>query len=160
MTKRSVAMSFTSGFRRHLLPDAAAYFAKEGFTFIGRGEWRNTKCCFHPDRHPSLRVRLESGSFYCMVCGEKGGDVLAFHQKRHGQTFKEAAIALGAWGRMSTDVTPTGFTLEAYANAKGLPVEELEQWGLKTEGSRVAMPYYLVDGQESGAVRYRHALEG
>ena len=34
-----------------------------------------------------------------MVCGEKGGDVLAFHQKRYGQGFKEAAKELGAWDR-------------------------------------------------------------
>ena len=87
-----------SHFRRDLLPDPAKYFAEQGFRLIGGGEWRSTKCPFHDDRDPSLRVRLESGSFCCMVCGEKGGDVLAFHQKRYGQGFKEAAMSLGAWG--------------------------------------------------------------
>ena len=67
--------------------------------------------------------------------------------------------------------TPTGCSLEAYASAKNLPASELEQWGLRTEGSleqwglrtegsRVAIPYFGTDGRESGAVRYRHALEG
>ena len=84
-------------FRRDRLPDAAEYFADEGLKIVGSGEWRSATCPFHADRHPSLRVRLESGSFCCMVCGEKGGDVLAFHRKRHGLGFKEAVQALGAW---------------------------------------------------------------
>ena len=87
-----------SRFRRDRLPVPAAYYAKEGQTFQGTGEWRSTTCPFHEDRHPSLRVRLESGSFCCMVCGEKGGDIVSFHQKRHGLGFKEAVQALGAWG--------------------------------------------------------------
>jgi hypothetical protein len=32
-----------------------------------------------------------------MACGAAGGDVLAFHRRRHGMTFIEAARALGAW---------------------------------------------------------------
>ena len=86
-------------FRRDRLPDPAAYYAKEGQTFQGTGEWRSTTCPFHEDRHPSLRVKLETGSFRCMVCGVKGGDVLAFHRQRYGQSFKEAATSLGAWGK-------------------------------------------------------------
>ena len=86
-----------SRFRRDRLPDPAKYFEEQGFKFIGGGEWRSTKCPFHPDRDPSLRVRLASGSFRCMTCGAKGGDVLAFHQQRNGQTFAEAAKELGAW---------------------------------------------------------------
>ena len=66
-------------FRLDLLPDPATYYAKEGHTFRGNGEWQSTTCPFHDDTHPSLRVRLESGSFICMTCGEKGGDILAFH---------------------------------------------------------------------------------
>ena len=88
-----------SHFRRHLLPDPETYYRNEGHTFRGTGEWRSTRCPFHEDQNPSLRVRLESGSFCCMVCGEKGGDVLAFHRKRHGLGFKAAAKQLGAWER-------------------------------------------------------------
>ena len=86
-----------SHFRPDRLPGAAAYFADEGLKIVGSGEWRSAICPFHEDRHPSLRVRMKNGAFRCMTCGAKGGDILAFHQKRHGQTFKEAAIALGAW---------------------------------------------------------------
>ena len=86
-------------FRRDQLPDPATYYEQEGLKFRGTGEWKSTTCPFHPDHRPSLRVRLESGSFWCPVCGEKGGDVLAFHQKKYGQDFKEAAKALGAWER-------------------------------------------------------------
>ena len=32
-----------------------------------------------------------------MSCGEKGGDVLAYHQKLHGMEFVDAAKQLGAW---------------------------------------------------------------
>jgi len=85
-------------FHRDRLPDPAAYFAKEGFKFKpGRGEWRTTTCPFHDDSHPSLRVRVETGGFICMTCGEKGGDLIDFHSKRHGTSFQETAKTLGAW---------------------------------------------------------------
>jgi hypothetical protein len=32
-----------------------------------------------------------------MVCGARGGDVLAFHQHKHGLNFVEACKQLGAW---------------------------------------------------------------
>jgi DNA primase len=85
-------------FRRDQLPDPASYFADEGMTLTGQGEWRSTLCPFHPDTHPSLRVRMDSGGFRCMTCGAHGGDVLAFHMQRYGQGFKDAAQSLGAWG--------------------------------------------------------------
>ena len=88
-----------SHFRPHLLPAPEAYYQNEGHIFHGNGEWKSTTCPFHADHRPSLRVRLESGSFCCMVCGEKGGDVVAFQQKKYGQDFIEAAKSLGAWER-------------------------------------------------------------
>ena len=84
-------------FRRDRLPAPERYYQNEGHIFHGNGEWKSTTCPFHADHRPSLRVRLESGSFCCMVCGEKGGDIVSFQQKRHGQTFKEACVALNAW---------------------------------------------------------------
>jgi hypothetical protein len=32
-----------------------------------------------------------------MVCGAHGGDVLAFHQHKHGLNFIDACKQLGAW---------------------------------------------------------------
>ena len=84
-------------YRRDLLPCPADYFAARGLKLAGRGEWRNAICPFHNDTRPSLRVRIETGAFRCMVCGAHGSDVLAFHMLRHGLRFIEAAKSLGAW---------------------------------------------------------------
>ncbi len=84
-------------FDRNLLPKPGDYYAVEGLKLKGRGPWRNAICPFHSDTHPSLRIRIETGAFACMACGAHGGDVLAYHQQRHGLTFKQAAQQLGAW---------------------------------------------------------------
>ena len=93
----SAFLSPRRAFHRDRMPDPASYYAQEGLTLIGRGEWRSALCPFHDDRHPSLRVKLETGSFRCMTCGVHGGDVVSFHQQKYRQGFKEAAQALGAW---------------------------------------------------------------
>ena len=85
------------GFDRTRLPDPSAYFEAQGLTLKGKGAWRDAVCPFHDDSLPSLRVRLETGAFKCMACGAHGGDVLAYHMKLHGLTFKAAVVALGAW---------------------------------------------------------------
>jgi hypothetical protein len=84
-------------FNRALLPHPADYYAAEGVKLLGSGGWRSALCPFHKDTKPSLRVFYESGAFRCMGCGAHGGDVLAFHMRRHGLRFIEAAKALGAW---------------------------------------------------------------
>lgn len=89
--------NYKGGFDRSRLPDAGKYYAEQGLKLTGGGEWRNTICPFHEDTKPSLRVRLDTGGFKCMVCGAHGGDILAFHQQRHGLSFKQAAQQLGAW---------------------------------------------------------------
>ena len=84
-------------FDRRLLPTPAAYYAGEGVKLLGRGTWRDAICPFHQDTSPSLRVRIETGAFRCMACGARGGDVLAFHMRRHALRFIDATKALGAW---------------------------------------------------------------
>ena len=84
-------------FRRDWLPIPAEYYRHQGLKLIGSGEWKSALCPFHDDTKPSLRIRLESGAYRCMVCGARGGDVLAFHRQRHQLSFIEAAKALGAW---------------------------------------------------------------
>jgi hypothetical protein len=84
-------------FRRDRLPNAAEYYAEQELKLIGGGEWKSGVCPFHKDTKPSLRVRLDTGGFRCMVCGAHGGDVLAFHMQRHGLRFIDAVRALGAW---------------------------------------------------------------
>jgi len=84
-------------FKRDHLPSPAGYFAQQGLKLTGGGEWKTALCPFHSDHKPSLRVRLDSGGFRCMVCGAHGGDVLDFHRQRHGLSFIDAAKQLGAW---------------------------------------------------------------
>lgn len=85
------------GFKRDLLPIPAEYYKAQGLKLTGGGEWKNSVCPFHNDTHPSLRVRLDSGAFRCMVCGAHGGDVLAYHRLITGLPFIRAAQDLGAW---------------------------------------------------------------
>ena len=87
----------SGSFNKAALPPPADYFAQQGLRLAGGGEWKDAICPFHEDTKPSLRVRLDTGGFRCMVCGAHGGDVLAFHQLRHGLSFKQAAQQLGAW---------------------------------------------------------------
>lgn len=84
-------------FDRSLLPSPADYYKEQGLKLRGGGEWKSALCPFHDDQNPSLRLRYDSGGFRCMVCGAKGGDVLAFHQLRYKLPFITAAKALGAW---------------------------------------------------------------
>lgn len=83
-------------FNRDLLPRPGQYYLKQGLKLKGGGEWKSALCPFHPDKKPSLRVRLDSGGFRCMTCGVHGGDVLAFHMQRHKLDFIKAAYELGA----------------------------------------------------------------
>ena len=51
-------------------------------------------CPFHNDQTtPNLAVYFDGG-FNCFCCGVKGGDVLAFHQIKTGNTFFEVLIEL------------------------------------------------------------------
>ncbi len=84
-------------FDRRLLPSPGVYYASQGIKLLGGGEWKSALCPFHTDKKPSLRVRIDSGGFRCMVCGAHGGDVLAFHMQRHQLSFIQAAKALCAW---------------------------------------------------------------
>lgn len=86
-------------FKRDRLPNPGTYYTEQGLKLTGGGEWKNAVCPFHDDSKPSLRVRFDTGGFRCMVCGARGGDVLAFHMLRHGLSFKQAAQQLGAWAK-------------------------------------------------------------
>lgn len=84
-------------FVRALLPNAFEYFKSQNIDLKGNGAWRDAICPFHADSRPSLRVHTDKGAYRCMVCGAHGGDVLAFHQHRHGLNFVDACKQLGAW---------------------------------------------------------------
>jgi len=86
-----------NNFDRSNLQLPAAYFKEQGLRLTGGGEWKDAICPFHNDHNPSLRVRLDSGGFKCMVCSASGGDILDFHMQRYGLGFIAAAKQLGAW---------------------------------------------------------------
>ncbi|MDO9206516.1 CHC2 zinc finger domain-containing protein [Methylotenera sp.] len=88
---------YAGKFSRKDLPPSIPYYQSQGITLKGTGAWRDAICPFHPDTKPSLRVNIEKGAYRCMVCGARGGDVLAFHQHKHGLNFVEACKQLGAW---------------------------------------------------------------
>ncbi len=84
-------------FLRQALPLPIPYYVSQGITLKGTGAWRDALCPFHSDTQPSLRINVERGAYRCMACGARGGDVLAFHQHKHGLNFVEACKQLGAW---------------------------------------------------------------
>lgn len=88
---------YRQNFNRERLPKPGEYYLKQGLRLRGGAEWKSAICPFHEDKNPSLRLRLDSGGFRCMVCGAHGSDVLAFHMQRYKLGFVEAARALGAW---------------------------------------------------------------
>ncbi|MCH7498569.1 MAG: DUF3631 domain-containing protein [Nitrospinae bacterium] len=51
-------------------------------------------CPFHDDKKTPNLVVYREGNYKCFACDAKGGDVLAFHQQRHGLSFPEAFTAL------------------------------------------------------------------
>jgi DNA primase len=95
---KTIAHPKTQGkFSRALLPSAIQYHEQQGTILKGGGQWRDAICPFHPDTKPSLRINVERGAYRCMVCGARGGDVLAFHMHLHSMPFIAACQALGAW---------------------------------------------------------------
>jgi len=83
-------------FDRTLLPSSSLYYGQL-FTLKGSKTQVLVPCCFHHDKNPSLSINLTKGTFNCLGCGAKGGDVLDFHKLKHGLNTIEAAKDLGAW---------------------------------------------------------------
>jgi DNA primase catalytic core len=59
---------------------------KTGRNYVGR-------CCFHPDKTPSLIVTPDKGLFHCPACGA-AGNVIQFVARKEGTTDREAALKL------------------------------------------------------------------
>ncbi len=85
-------------FSRKALPSTFNYYVTQQVMELkGSGEWRDAICPFHADTKPSLRINVARGAYRCMVCGARGGDVLAFHMHLHSMSFVAACKTLGAW---------------------------------------------------------------
>lgn len=61
------------------------------------GQWVIAGLCpFHEDGSPgSFKVNCENGAFTCFSCGEKGGDIITYTQKKYDLSFCEALERLG-----------------------------------------------------------------
>jgi DNA primase len=82
---------------RDRLPDPAGYYAKhiQKLSRANATGWAQGTCPFHEDRNASLSVQFNSdrGHWRCFAsCG--GGDLLGFHMKLRGLTFKDAVCEL------------------------------------------------------------------
>lgn len=123
------------------------------------------RCPFpdHEDVHPSARWSVLKGTFFCDICQAGDGAL-----KLATLLGIDRPKGMGGGGRKSTPPNNTatlqhsGCTLEAYAEAKQLPVAFLQTVGLSEltymEKPAVRMPYLRVDGTE-GAVRYRLQID-
>ena len=61
------------------------------------GQWASIKCPVHKagnETHQSMRVNLQDGHFRCMVCGTRGGDLIALHRLLTGARFADAVQEL------------------------------------------------------------------
>lgn len=74
------------------LPSPLDYYVRElgKVSGLNKAGWAQAKCPFHQDRHASLSVRLSgSGNWRCFAgCGS--GDLISFHMRRHGLSFRSA----------------------------------------------------------------------
>jgi hypothetical protein len=96
--KQRRSLSRRRQFNSQRLPAPLDYYQLEfpGLV-VKRAGWVNVHCCFHEDYQPSLSINLDFGGFHCFGCGEKGGDIVAFHQKRYHLPFVEVVNRFGAW---------------------------------------------------------------
>jgi len=76
-------------------------------------------CCFHDDHNPSMRVNLESGLYYCPVCGA-GGDIFSFYMRVKDVDFPTALREIGAMARVAdTNVKPKVVATFKYYDSEG-----------------------------------------
>lgn len=99
MKRRPYVSRQSRRFNPDRLPAPIIYYQKifPQLPVKSRSGWVSVHCCFHEDTRPSLRVNLNFGGFCCFGCGEKGDDIVAFHQKRHELSFVEAINYFAAW---------------------------------------------------------------
>lgn len=86
-----------SDFDRSGMVPPADYLAREGYKFKVslRARFAAVCCPFHDDKRPSMVMSLDTGSYRCMACGERGRDLIEFHRQRTGLGFLAAFRDLG-----------------------------------------------------------------
>jgi putative DNA primase/helicase len=92
------AIDLPSEFRKDWLPIWEAYADQIGMKLNGQGAERRAICDIHGGQNLNLCINVQSGAWQCKSCGATGGDVLDHHRAATGDSFVDAAKALGAWG--------------------------------------------------------------
>jgi len=80
---------------RNRLPDPRSYYRKR-VAKLGKAQlsgWAQGQCPFHEDRNASLSVNLSHGGWMCFA-GCDSGDLVSFHMRLAGLSFKEAVREL------------------------------------------------------------------
>jgi len=74
----------------------------EGFVYKS-GQWAVAGLCpFHEDGSSgSFKVNCQNGAFICFSCGEKGGDIIAYVQKKYHLSFRKSLEKLANDWRFS-----------------------------------------------------------
>lgn len=122
-----------------------------------RGDEAEALCPFHDDQKPSLSINLKTGQFKCHACGEQG----------NGQTFLQKLLNMSAEEALKLLKKKAGileeprkkkkYTLEDYAQEKKLPLQLLQDLGLKNGKVGISIPYMDESGQ---VIRYRQRYFG
>lgn len=112
-----------------------------------RGNELNCLCPFHEEDTPSFNANLETSKYHCFGCGAKG-NATTFIAKMEGISTKEA------WEKLK-DLMYIKYTLDDYASEKDLPLDFLEDLGLKNEKNNISIPY-LDEEKRLIATRYRN----
>ncbi len=142
-------------------PDLAAL---EAAILARQGRWRGAElhflCPDHEDRVPSARWNAAKQTWYCDPCG-KGGGWKDLAERLDVQLGKGGGGRSTPAGKPANAQTRGGLTLARYAEAKGLPIGRLRQWGL-SDASYLGAPSVRIgypdpDGNEA-AVRFRLEL--
>lgn len=115
-------------------------------------------CPFHNDRNPSLFINLETGIWHCFGCEEKGNAVTFLQKMGVAKDTKEAYKVLLDFAGLDPESVKESYkyTIDDYANEKGLPKEFLVGLGITSGGDCINIPYFD-ENHNLVATRHRYA---
>lgn len=129
-------------------------------------------CPFHADTKPSCYFDEQKNVFKCFGCNAAGSGIdYVMQAGLAGKPEDAASYIVQRYGLGDPGVPSSGkrarqksskksgknkpYTLQDYAQAKGLPEDFLRSIGVEEEGGKVRIPYHLAAGPTAAAIRYR-----
>ena len=115
-----------------------------GGALTPRGREVVTRCPFHQDTRPSLRVNVEKQQWRCDVC-DVGGDVFGFVERWRHEPFAEALTWLAQRAGLSNGnghdtAVPVRHSPERehiYVDERGEPVRKVVIGGRRPDGDKI-----------------------